>query len=45
MLNPEDALIIAGKGHEDYQEIGTVKHKFDDFEIASEALNSKAMSK
>jgi UDP-N-acetylmuramoyl-L-alanyl-D-glutamate--2,6-diaminopimelate ligase len=38
MLQPEDALIIAGKGHEDYQIIGTVKHHFDDFETATEAL-------
>jgi len=40
MLKHEDALIIAGKGHEDYQEIGTAKHHFDDFEVATEALNS-----
>jgi len=39
LLNPEDALIIAGKGHEDYQIIGTKKHHFDDFEVASEVLN------
>ncbi|MCL2386068.1 MAG: UDP-N-acetylmuramoyl-L-alanyl-D-glutamate--2,6-diaminopimelate ligase [Defluviitaleaceae bacterium] len=40
MLHPNDALIIAGKGHEDYQIIGTTKHHFDDFETATEALNS-----
>ena len=39
MLNPGDALIIAGKGHEDYQIIGTVKHHFSDYETATEALN------
>jgi UDP-N-acetylmuramoyl-L-alanyl-D-glutamate--2,6-diaminopimelate ligase len=38
LLTPQDALIIAGKGHEDYQIIGTVKHHFDDFETATEAL-------
>lgn len=38
MLTPGDALIIAGKGHEDYQIIGTEKFHFDDFEVASEAL-------
>jgi UDP-N-acetylmuramoyl-L-alanyl-D-glutamate--2,6-diaminopimelate ligase len=39
MLQPADALIIAGKGHEDYQIIGTKKHHFDDFETATEALS------
>ncbi|MCL2577076.1 MAG: UDP-N-acetylmuramoyl-L-alanyl-D-glutamate--2,6-diaminopimelate ligase [Defluviitaleaceae bacterium] len=39
MLQPADALIIAGKGHEDYQIIGTTKHHFDDFETATEALS------
>ena len=38
MLQPADVLIIAGKGHEDYQIIGTTKHHFDDYEIAIEAL-------
>jgi UDP-N-acetylmuramoyl-L-alanyl-D-glutamate--2,6-diaminopimelate ligase len=27
-----DILLIAGKGHEDYQIIGTEKHHFDDRE-------------
>jgi len=40
MLRPEDALIIAGKGHEDYQIIGTTKHHFDDFETATKALQT-----
>jgi UDP-N-acetylmuramoyl-L-alanyl-D-glutamate--2,6-diaminopimelate ligase len=38
LLHPEDALIIAGKGHEDYQIIGTEKLWFDDFSVALEAL-------
>jgi UDP-N-acetylmuramoyl-L-alanyl-D-glutamate--2,6-diaminopimelate ligase len=28
-----DCVVIAGKGHEDYQEINGVKHHFDDKEI------------
>jgi UDP-N-acetylmuramoyl-L-alanyl-D-glutamate--2,6-diaminopimelate ligase len=38
MLKQNDALIIAGKGHETYQETGTEKFHFDDFEVAREAL-------
>ncbi|MCH8924356.1 MAG: pentapeptide repeat-containing protein, partial [Planctomycetes bacterium] len=29
-----DCVLIAGKGHEDYQEIGGVRHYFDDREVA-----------
>ena len=35
---PGDVVLIAGKGHEDYQIIGTVKHHFDDREQAAAAL-------
>ena len=28
-----DVILIAGKGHEDYQEVKGVKHHFDDREI------------
>jgi len=38
MLSAGDALIIAGKGHEDYQIIGTVKYDFSDYGMAVEAL-------
>ena len=33
-----DVVLIAGKGHEDYQEIGGVKHPFSDLEHARAAL-------
>ena len=34
-----DVVIIAGKGHEDYQIIGDKKNHFDDHEVAREALH------
>jgi len=33
MANSEDIILIAGKGHEKYQDINGVKHPFDDKEI------------
>ena len=36
---PKDTVLIAGKGHEDYQEIGGVRHPFSDSEIAHRALS------
>lgn len=38
LANPGDIVLIAGKGHEDYQIIGTEKHHFDDREEAAAAL-------
>jgi UDP-N-acetylmuramoyl-L-alanyl-D-glutamate--2,6-diaminopimelate ligase len=35
---PGDMVLIAGKGHEDYQIIGTTKFHFDDREVAREAV-------
>ncbi len=37
-LKPGDALLIAGKGHEDYQIIGDTKHHFSDHEVVLETL-------
>jgi UDP-N-acetylmuramoyl-L-alanyl-D-glutamate--2,6-diaminopimelate ligase len=34
-----DVIVIAGKGHEDYQEIKGVKHHMDDRELIREAAN------
>jgi UDP-N-acetylmuramoyl-L-alanyl-D-glutamate--2,6-diaminopimelate ligase len=36
MAQTEDIVLIAGKGHEKYQEIKGVKHHFDDKEVLSE---------
>ena len=41
ILNNDDILLIAGKGHEDYQIIGNEVKKFSDIEIAKNALNKK----
>ncbi len=37
--NPNDIILIAGKGHETYQEINGVRTDFDDFKIVKELLN------
>lgn len=36
LAKPGDIILIAGKGHENYQEIKGVKYPFDDFEILKE---------
>lgn len=36
MAQPEDIVLIAGKGHEKYQDIKGVKHHFDDKEVLRE---------
>jgi UDP-N-acetylmuramoyl-L-alanyl-D-glutamate--2,6-diaminopimelate ligase len=37
-----DIVLIAGKGHEDYQEIAGVKYPFDDREVAQRMLEGRA---
>lgn len=36
LANKEDILLVAGKGHEKYQEVNGVKHHFDDKEVVRE---------
>lgn len=38
VARPGDVVLLAGKGHEDYQIIGTIKHHFDDREEAAAAF-------
>jgi UDP-N-acetylmuramoyl-L-alanyl-D-glutamate--2,6-diaminopimelate ligase len=39
LAEPGDVVLVAGKGHEDYQEIEGVKHHFDDHEVVREAIS------
>lgn len=39
LAKPGDIILLAGKGHEKYQEINGVRHHFDDKEILTEQLN------
>ncbi len=39
-----DLLVIAGKGHEDYQIIGTQKSHFDDKEVAAKFIEERVIS-
>jgi UDP-N-acetylmuramoyl-L-alanyl-D-glutamate--2,6-diaminopimelate ligase len=41
---PGDVVLLAGKGHENYQIIGTEKRHFDDAEEAARVLQSRAAS-
>ncbi len=38
LANPKDIILIAGKGHEMYQEIDGVRNDFDDYKIVEEFL-------
>ena len=40
LAQPGDVVLIAGKGHETYQEIKGVKHHFDDKEVLAEAFET-----
>jgi UDP-N-acetylmuramoyl-L-alanyl-D-glutamate--2,6-diaminopimelate ligase len=39
-----DIILIAGKGHETYQEIKGVKHHFSDFEVVGDLFKIKTTS-
>lgn len=40
MAKPEDIILVAGKGHEKYQDINGVKHPFDDKEVLQKAFTT-----
>lgn len=39
LANPNDIILIAGKGHETYQEINGVRYEFDDLKMVTELLH------
>jgi UDP-N-acetylmuramoyl-L-alanyl-D-glutamate--2,6-diaminopimelate ligase len=39
---PQDIVLVAGKGHEPYQDIDGVQHPFDDTQVARAALGGRA---
>ncbi len=41
---PNDVVLIAGKGHENYQIIGTTKHHFDDVEECTRILAGRSVA-
>lgn len=42
MANIDDVIVLAGKGHETYQVIGTEKHPFDEKEIVAELMRRRS---
>jgi len=42
--NRSDVILIAGKGHESYQIIDTIKYHFDDVKISLETLNIEGIT-
>ena len=41
---PDDVVLVAGKGHETYQIIGTQKHHFSDVEVIRAAFNDRRIA-
>ena len=46
MLNAQegDVIVLAGKGHEDYQEIKGVKHHMDERDLIREIVEEEGIS-
>ena len=42
LLRPGDVVLIAGKGHEDYQEVAGVRNPFSDVDEAARQLRRRA---
>ena len=43
LAKPGDVVLVAGKGHEDYQEINGVKHHFDDREVLQDIFKTEKL--
>jgi UDP-N-acetylmuramoyl-L-alanyl-D-glutamate--2,6-diaminopimelate ligase len=43
LAEKDDIILIAGKGHETYQQIGNTKYNFDDREVARQAIQLKGL--
>ena len=41
MAQPGDIILVAGKGHETYQEVNGVRHHFDDREEMEKLFKTK----
>ena len=41
LASPDDMVLLAGKGHENYQIVGTEKRHFDDVEEATRAIQGQ----
>ena len=39
-----DVVLVAGKGHETYQEIGGQRHDFDDWQVCQQAIAAREVS-
>jgi UDP-N-acetylmuramoyl-L-alanyl-D-glutamate--2,6-diaminopimelate ligase len=44
LAGPDDCVVIAGKGHEDYQIVGSERRSFDDREEARRALRARGVA-
>ncbi|OHD53689.1 MAG: hypothetical protein A2Y33_07140 [Spirochaetes bacterium GWF1_51_8] len=44
LARPKDVIVVAGKGHEDYQIVGKIKHHFSDREEVETYLKDKGLS-